>query len=1197
MGVFYYFYDNFGNMTERRVYKHGTTTPVVDLGRFTAGFDSANNRMTSFTSTDTNATEAFEPGDYDANGNQLKFGGNTYTYDVLNRLKTGNDSGCVYYYGANDERIAQISKSSLMDGESTYYLKEGGTTTGELHYKMVGSNTTSIREKYFLYVGGNMLASSEIEYSMSVSTSPSPHEPLDPKINFAAKPCIKNYANGIQQQAIVSLSDVVAYESNGQKFGASYTLGHISDDIAGVMVRIARIKDQGNSNDNGNGCPRNDEDKVEYRCYLREGLAADFVFGGFGLCGNEDYGTITSLETSQVYPVVFTDLQKDKPYRVTLYAWTSWAADPNLGFNIMKVEEGQLLVPKKSPSTFFEIRGVTTDEGQGFSGKLRAKWGQLSGTTGYNVKAIKNNGESVILNGNIPITGNSYQIDEDTALSMGVASDASYQLEAIIIDPTPPIIIGPIKDDLLPIRCGDVTPTGYSIPTQIKVKVFTGQITYISWDKGQYPAPYYKVFQRVSEPGQTLGQFVEIGVTDKSFFVYAGAPQPNEGELLAYSIQPLDNSMNPVTDSSFAKLAEFISVTNTAPRPRNMSMGDGNRLVEVNWWGYATEGTQGPFGTSEPIAFDSESGLYYELLRAYNPSMSATECGSFSLADFTLKQTTFEPFHEDTQFSATDENPLVAYKVRMNYEGNLALPESECKWTHVGYCYERPHVEWIHGYFTGNFNDDGAPIVTVEWAAAGPYSTTVYDLWRNGKYELYDITGTSITFAIGGHPDSPEVTHEFGVRAVNQYDGCLSDLVTCTVTVPGDLNDCPSTPGEILLKSNIVGPEYDANGELVGINVQLVWSGDTGSFVKIFRSFEGCNGEFEERDSVPVSQSCYYDTLQSGQIAYYYVEGRRNNCENPIGKSDCYAIDVSPMTGLNEGTVYFYVRDHLGSSRLVLDVEGNIQSRFNFEPYGVELTPLGSNTSNEKYKFTGQERDYDTGMDYMHFRYYGSNIGRFMKPDKMGGQAGDPQSWNKYSYCKNNSITCHDPDGLFGRKAHEEIAEASLERFVKQGLLGTIKDFSVRPDRKLGFVRQMGRHFDMNPNPNVDSRDVAAEKYINKGRQQELLGNGAQAAEAYSMASHFIADKWGHRVAAGTDAQGNTIFRDVGPVEHVLRNIGGFIQKLFGGKDTLSPDSENEPSFKERKEKAEEETKAKLAQPTEATATSPAVGPKETEGE
>jgi len=160
-----------------------------------------------------------------------------------------------------------------------------------------------------------------------------------------------------------------------------------------------------------------------------------------------------------------------------------------------------------------------------------------------------------------------------------------------------------------------------------------------------------------------------------------------------------------------------------------------------------------------------------------------------------------------------------------------------------------------------------------------------------------------------------------------------------------------------------------------------------------------------------VTQNYYYDILKSGQIAYYYVEGRRNTCVDPIGKSDCYAIDVSPMTGLNEGTVYFYVRDHLGNSRLVLDVDGNIQSRFNYEPYGVELTPLGANTTNEKYKFTGQERDYDTGMDYMHFRYYASSMGRFLKPDNLIGNIANPQSWNLYSYVNGNPVNFNDPTG------------------------------------------------------------------------------------------------------------------------------------------------------------------------------------------
>ncbi|HQO21341.1 MAG TPA: RHS repeat-associated core domain-containing protein [Acidobacteriota bacterium] len=391
--------------------------------------------------------------------------------------------------------------------------------------------------------------------------------------------------------------------------------------------------------------------------------------------------------------------------------------------------------------------------------------------------------------------------------------------------------------------------------------------------------------------------------------------------------------------------------------------------------------------------------------------MSATECDSFSLADFTLKQTTFEPFHEDTQFSASDENPLVAYKVRVNFEGNLPLPESECKWTHVGFCYDRPYVEWIHGSFTGNFNADGAPIVTVEWAAAGPLSSTVYDLWRNGKYEIYDISGNSITFAIGGHPDSIDVTHEFGVRAVNLLDGCLSDLVTCTVTVPGDLTECPPEAGEILIKTNIVGPEYNANGDLVGIQIQLVWSGETGSYIKILRSFEGCDGNFSEIGSVSVTQNYFYSTLQSGQIATYKVVSGRNNCDL-VGESDCYTINVTPMTGLNEGTVYFYVKDHLGNTRLVLDRDGYIQSRMDYEPYGIELYPLAANSSREKYKFTNQERDYTTGLDYFHARYYSSAMGRFMGADSIAGTPEYPQSWNLYGYVRNNPLNATDPTGM-----------------------------------------------------------------------------------------------------------------------------------------------------------------------------------------
>jgi RHS repeat-associated protein len=70
--------------------------------------------------------------------------------------------------------------------------------------------------------------------------------------------------------------------------------------------------------------------------------------------------------------------------------------------------------------------------------------------------------------------------------------------------------------------------------------------------------------------------------------------------------------------------------------------------------------------------------------------------------------------------------------------------------------------------------------------------------------------------------------------------------------------------------------------------------------------------------------------------------------------------------------------------------------------------------------FTGKERDAETGLDYMDFRYYGSPMGRFLSPDPLMASAnvGDPQSWNRYVYARNNPLRYNDPLGLFPSPAY-----------------------------------------------------------------------------------------------------------------------------------------------------------------------------------
>jgi RHS repeat-associated protein len=80
-----------------------------------------------------------------------------------------------------------------------------------------------------------------------------------------------------------------------------------------------------------------------------------------------------------------------------------------------------------------------------------------------------------------------------------------------------------------------------------------------------------------------------------------------------------------------------------------------------------------------------------------------------------------------------------------------------------------------------------------------------------------------------------------------------------------------------------------------------------------------------------------------------------------------------------------------------------------FYPYGVERP---SATANGTEKFTGYFRDAETGLDYADQRYESPGTGRFLTPDRMGGNPADPGSWNKYAYTRGDPVNRVDPGGM-----------------------------------------------------------------------------------------------------------------------------------------------------------------------------------------
>jgi RHS repeat-associated protein len=114
------------------------------------------------------------------------------------------------------------------------------------------------------------------------------------------------------------------------------------------------------------------------------------------------------------------------------------------------------------------------------------------------------------------------------------------------------------------------------------------------------------------------------------------------------------------------------------------------------------------------------------------------------------------------------------------------------------------------------------------------------------------------------------------------------------------------------------------------------------------------------------------------------------------------------------------VSDQLGTPRIILDANGSFSTvvRHDYLPYGEELITGGrtqqvgyTNNDGVRQKFTGQQRDDETTLDYFNARYYQSMQGRFTSPDIFGGKVSNPQSLNLYGYVMNNPLKWRDPSG------------------------------------------------------------------------------------------------------------------------------------------------------------------------------------------
>jgi RHS repeat-associated protein len=158
----------------------------------------------------------------------------------------------------------------------------------------------------------------------------------------------------------------------------------------------------------------------------------------------------------------------------------------------------------------------------------------------------------------------------------------------------------------------------------------------------------------------------------------------------------------------------------------------------------------------------------------------------------------------------------------------------------------------------------------------------------------------------------------------------------------------------------------------------------------------------------------------------------KNNRHDPYFLS---YVNIAEGVSRPNNDFEFYIKDHLGSTRAVLNETWQMQEAMGYLAYGAIQSLLQLSSENKaRQKFTGKELDEDgktydehgavvcAGMmlNYFGARYYDSEIGKWTSVDRMN------QFWSPYSYVGNgiNPLVGTDPDGnaVIVETPHPKIA-------------------------------------------------------------------------------------------------------------------------------------------------------------------------------
>lgn len=309
----------------------------------------------------------------------------------------------------------------------------------------------------------------------------------------------------------------------------------------------------------------------------------------------------------------------------------------------------------------------------------------------------------------------------------------------------------------------------------------------------------------------------------------------------------------------------------------------------------------------------------------------------------------------------------------------------------------------------------------------------------------YDPIGNSINATGWDEGAASPEDAAYTVNSLNQYSQITKDNGSASGEAAANLTyDFDGNLTEISRANSSVQYRYNAENRLIAVEPQIPVDGN----VKVEYTYDYIGRRVKktvytnESDLWSLTSDILflYDgwnvvkeiTAENGQPAgrKYYVWGL------DLSQSQQGAGGIGGLLASVEGSLthYFYYDGNGNVGQLVNTSDGSISAHYEYDPFGNSTFSIGPKAEANPYRFSTKYFDSEIELYYYGYRYYSSEVGRWLTRDPLGEKGGI----NLYNMVANNPIDKWDFLGQFTPVFNPTIPARSVKSI--QNIIGRNPD-------------------------------------------------------------------------------------------------------------------------------------------------------------